>query len=785
MRYAFGPFVLDTSTLELLREGEPVSIEPQVFELLAHLIENRDRVLSKDDLIASVWGGRIVSDAAISSRIKLVRRAVDDDGTRQAVIRTVHGKGFRFVADLKDEAAKPAPAPAPPPIVAEPPPVQERGRSRLLAPLGLAAIAAIGLVLLAQLFMGSRSAPDTRIAVLPVSNETGDASLDWTELGLMSLMAHELETRTDLSLVRDSTLVTLAERFPDGDPATLAPDARMLTALQDGYSASHILISRLTGTPDNLSLEYRMINPRGESAPASVSGLVAVDLAKEVSRQVAASLPRSGERRLDIPSDKFDDEYLAETFARGLDLQLQGKGTESADLFRVAVAQAPDNLELQYELAVSTRMSGDLDAAEAQFRSILEAAEAADTVQMQGAALNGLGVVQMTRRDDEAALATFRDALALAQSSDMTERRAQILTNIGIVARRLGQLEEAEAALSRAVIEFQSVGYDLPPGGLLNTMANLKSQMRDIPTAIDYYEQALRYHRLVGDQRSEAVTLHNLGNAAMSMAEHDKAAALLNEALVLRTELKDLRGQMSSLSALAELAINAGDSETAIAHADKMVRLAIDADDQYQFARAHGLAAHIDFVRADWTAAMEHSEAAEAAYEAMSRTRQAYRERIRQAVIAAYSGDTSGQGSVEEVLVWALEEDQKGTQLHAYEALTVLALLNTDASAAAEQIDHAMRLVGELRLKAATGRIAARQGLIRLLQGDAEAAKTSLGRAIIDNPDHQETVFLDGLLKVRAGETDAGAARIAEAREIAGDTWHLTERLFHALGEGS
>ncbi len=99
MAWIFGAFRLDPERFELSRGSAPVRLEPQVLALLVHLVRNRDRMVTKDEIVAEVWQGRAVSDASISSRIRSARRAVDDDGDGQTIIRTVHGRGFRFVAD--------------------------------------------------------------------------------------------------------------------------------------------------------------------------------------------------------------------------------------------------------------------------------------------------------------------------------------------------------------------------------------------------------------------------------------------------------------------------------------------------------------------------------------------------------------------------------------------------------------------------------------------------------------------------------------------------------------
>lgn len=100
MTWAFGDFRLDPERFQLSCRGEPVRLEPQVLSLLIHLVRNRDHMVTKDEIVAAVWQGEAVSDASISSRIRSARRAVGDDGARQAVVSTVHGRGFRFIPEV-------------------------------------------------------------------------------------------------------------------------------------------------------------------------------------------------------------------------------------------------------------------------------------------------------------------------------------------------------------------------------------------------------------------------------------------------------------------------------------------------------------------------------------------------------------------------------------------------------------------------------------------------------------------------------------------------------------
>jgi TolB-like protein len=228
VEFEFLDHRLDTSRRELRRGSEVIAIEPQVFDLLVHLIENRDRVVSKDDLIATVWGGRIVSDSTLISRINAARKAIGDNGKEQKLIRTIARKGFRFVGEVRflptgtvqTGAADGAP---------------ERGRSALA--------------------QSERPA----IAVLPLTNMTGDPAQEYFSDGISEDIITALsKQRWFFVIARNSSFIykgrpvhlkQIAEELGvgyvvEGSVRKVGQRVRITAQLNDVGTGSHIWAER-------------------------------------------------------------------------------------------------------------------------------------------------------------------------------------------------------------------------------------------------------------------------------------------------------------------------------------------------------------------------------------------------------------------------------------------------------------------------------------------------------------------------------------------------------------
>jgi len=231
MILSFGKYEIDLARRELRCAKSPVHVEPQVFDLLAYLMHNRDRVVSKDDLIASVWGGRIVSDSTLTSRINSARTAVGDTGKDKKLIRTVARKGFRFVGVVRIEPDGAEPAQATGPID------NVHGQPRTALPL-----------------------PDRpAIAVLPFINMSGDPEQEYFSDGISEDIITALsKLRWFFVIARNSSFIykgkavhmkQVAEELGvgyviDGSVRKSGDRVRITVQLNDVTTGSHIWAER-------------------------------------------------------------------------------------------------------------------------------------------------------------------------------------------------------------------------------------------------------------------------------------------------------------------------------------------------------------------------------------------------------------------------------------------------------------------------------------------------------------------------------------------------------------
>ena len=482
VQFLFADHTLDTERRELRRGSRAIAVEPQVFDLLVYLVRNRDRVVSKDDLIASVWEGRIVSESTLTSRINATRTAVGDNGKDQKLIRTVARKGLRFVGAVHE--GPPGVKPAPAPIQADDAPLQ-------------------------PVLSSDRPA----IAVLPFTNMSGDSEQDYFSDGISEDIITALsKLRWFLVMSRNSSFVykgkavhikqvaeELGVRYVvEGSVRKSGEQVRITAQLNDVTTGSHIWaehydrdLTDVFGVQDDIT----------ESIVAAVEP------------QLYAAESFRARRKPPDSMDAWDLVMRALSFYWRVTRQ---DNVVAQALLEKAIAIDPNYGQALGVLATSQTFGAHMGWADmATAIPIAErAALAAISADSEDPwAHNALGCVYLfTRRFDDS-LSEFELALQLNPNFSLAQGY------YGLALSYCGHWEEADLAAQRALRLSPRDPFSAIYCGIA---AYAQFVGRNYDEAMRFAHEAIR-------QRSDFVGAHRVLTAASGMAGHAEAAVALQE----------------------------------------------------------------------------------------------------------------------------------------------------------------------------------------------------------------------------------------------------------------
>lgn len=408
MIYRFGQHALDTDSLELKVGGDALTAEPQVFHLLQYLIENRDRVVTRDNITEAVWGGRIVSDSALTYAVKEARRLVGDDGKAQAVIRTLPRRGFRFIADVVEEPTK--------------------GQS---APAGA---------------MPENAASEASIAVLPFENMSGDPQQEFFADGLTEDIITALSNVARLRVIARHSTFAYKGR------------ALNLRQVAEELGVRHILEGSVQRSGERLRITAQLIEAATDSHlwaeryDRSVKDLF--DIQDEISKEIVTSL-----------RVKLTDGEEARVWARGTNnieawqycvraTELVREFTASSYLEARALAEKATELDLDYAQAWAALgftywtdgRFGEPEDAEAKFVRADECAQRALVLDDSASWVIGLSAVVAV------SLGRYDDGVEIGwRGVELYPGDPGIRAWLGWVLAAAGQYREAEEQIRAAM----------------------------------------------------------------------------------------------------------------------------------------------------------------------------------------------------------------------------------------------------------------------------------------------------------------------------------------------
>jgi len=578
-RYRFGDFELDPASRELWRQGERIALPPKSFECLSYLIAHRDRAVGRDELISAVWGRVDASDTLVAQTLLRARKALDDSGDRQAMVRTVPRFGYRWVApvqvlesvviaaaasadsspstvtaapepDLADAPPTPKPdaIPAATPVRGEP-----RHRRRWLLATAVAGIALAALTTTLALRTSRPEAGSAAVAlsdrlalVLPVQVAPGDAESSWVRLGAMDYIASRLR-RSGLKVVPSDQTLHLDAQLDAGTRG----DAGTWQHLQADSGAQWILAPEAgrDGSGWRVRLRWRehggerVVEARGNT-PLAAAAAASDSWLRRQGRRSLEDTPTPLAERI----QQIDAELTAGQLAAVRRLIDEATPAQRQDP-RLAVRQA----QLAYR-------SGDIDQAEQQFLRLLPATTATGAVpEVRARALMGLGAVGIRRRNFVDAQVRYTQALELLQSAPEGLDDPSMLGNAyngrGVARSELQHMEAAVEDLGLARIAMQRAG-DLVEAAMVGTnLGMIETRRGHFPQAMQEYDRAIAVYERFGVHDYLAATLAAKAGAQLEMVQPAAALASVERASQEAVSAEDaaLTVRVAAMRARAEL----------------------------------------------------------------------------------------------------------------------------------------------------------------------------------------------------------------------------------------
>lgn len=774
--YVFGDFVLDPAGRELKKSGIVVEIEPRAFDVLVFMLLNRDRAVTKDELQEAVWPGMIVTETALTRAVMKARKAVDDDASTQGVIKTLHGHGYRFIAELAssalmDEAPVSAPEVLPDAgshaAVAELP--MPWWKQRIIA---LTSVAVLAMAFLIWLALHTPSVPqgDSRIAVLPLLDTTENPELAWSSLGLMSYVAKLIATDGGLNVVPEGNVIGMTTNL--GWSGVLDdPSNRELTAkLRQIYGASHILSMQLETESRSLRMNYSLAGPDGSEKTGTIVGGEATNLAQGVAQAVYGLVLRRSRMDKDFPLVSKDP-FNNEAYARGMGLSLAGRCAEAVPFFKVIIEQEPELFAPRFEYAACLRILGEWKEAETLLQTLIDEQRPLGTIRPLAQALMTLGILYDRTGRLDLAQEAHEEALQISEAIEDRELSARIYQNLSIVYEDRSEYEEAGKFLDLAVLAYRDAGRESLPGQLYSGKANLAMDRGELVEAEAYLEQALAAFREIGDRRNEAMMLNNTGYLRRRQGRLDEAEDYHLRSLAIREEIGDRVGVGRIYGMLSVVYSSRGEYEEAVRAARKARDIAHETADRLFEATSLAQMADAEKALGDLESARRHYGEGKSVFQEIQDRDRALQSDLKLAEIDLMEKRFV---QVETTALLVLEESREHdfmtSEVRAMELLGDLEIARGDTEAAIAEYVATLARVRETTWTAKENTLVRKLANAYMDQADLQLAAPLVGALSGQEPNIQ-SLKTQARFAILRDDPALAVKLMTEAKDLAGENW--------------
>jgi DNA-binding winged helix-turn-helix (wHTH) protein/tetratricopeptide (TPR) repeat protein len=597
-RYRTGEFLIDLDAREIRHGERVVDLEAKAFDLIALLLAGRERALSKRELNQALWGNRPVTDAALSQQLRKARRALGDDGDAQAMIRTVHGRGLRWIAPVTLEAAPgETPPPSPPPATSVPvpaiaaTPARDRRRRSWLMAAGFVVLllAAAGLLLRHANRADGGAGALQRIAVLPVVDNTGESTLTWARAGLMGLMTSLFEQRGGIEVVPAQAVQAVVPPNASIDIAGVQPQRRKL-------GATHVVVAELRRVGPIYELDVHLVAAGGAERHETLHGSEPAALAADAVARVRRWLGLTPLPVTDPDASGTSSPFLAEAYARGLDAQLHGDAGDAKKYFSICLDHDPGLVWPRLGLATAQAQSGESAQSLDNASKVAAAARERNDVELLVPALRLLASLAFFRGDLDGAAVHLDEAIAQVSAQEHPLALVELLVAYGSIDDERGDAAQSRRHFEQALKLARDSDNRRGEASVLVNLASLDNEAGDAVAAAASLRAGLDAARSAGDVRLEAATLGNLGATEANQGRLLTAIALLKQTIALARERKDRNLQMLATAQLVWALLPFDRTTDAHDLAAQMLAIGEREQNVYWQAEAHwvlaGLAAH-------------------------------------------------------------------------------------------------------------------------------------------------------------------------------------------------
>lgn len=582
IRYRFGEFVLDPAVRELSRAGHRLPLPLKSLECLVYLVANRERAVGRDELVSAVWGRADVSDTVITQTMRRARKALDDAGDRQTMIRTVPGFGYRWVAEVEElDPAAPAvtstsapeaiadvesaDAPAPVAVALEPEAGSVSRRRRISRWLIVLAVAAVVVLLgfVAARIMhpapsstASTAATQMRATVLPVRVAEDEADASWVRLGAMEYAADRLRGASLQVTPTEQTLHLGAGLAESG-----ALDTDTLKQLLARSDARWLIVPSAQRSGTQWRVQLRVLDSGSD---------VSVEAVGDTPLQAMAVATDAWLHRIQRASpDRAAPTALQERLRR-IDAELDAGQLDAARAqIQATPASLRDSAAMQVrEGQLEYRAGRMADAARLFERALAQQPAAPAGVRAKG--LMGLGGVALRMGHPDRAQAHYSQALAVLADDD-SNRDTSLLGNAyngrGVSQVQQGNLEAAVADLGQARIAMRRTGDVVSAAMVGANLGRMEGMRNHWPQALQEFDSAIDVFERFQVNDYLAATLAAKAMAQLELVQPAQARATLARTDALRGALEDpqLIAVIQNARATVALATGElGDAEAAI-----------------------------------------------------------------------------------------------------------------------------------------------------------------------------------------------------------------------------